>query len=126
MKSTGFDKSLLCGIIEYQGRAEDVKVELLYMEGCPNWERALEDIRHVLIGKGLPGEVILTQVSSQSEAEDLRFLGSPTIRINDTDIEWDIPEDGPFQLTPRTYWVEDVALGSPPREWMDAAIDVLA
>ncbi len=102
-----------------------MKVELLYMEDCPNWEHALEDMRHVLIGKGLPDEIVLTKVSSQTKAAELRFLGSPTIRINDTDIEWDIPEDGPFQLTPRSYWVEDAALGSPPREWMDAAIDVL-
>lgn len=102
-----------------------MKVELLYIDGCPNWERALEDMRHVLIDKGLPDEVVLTKVTSQSEAERLRFLGSPTIRINDTDIEWDIPEDGPFQLAPRTYPVEDIELDSPPREWMDAAIDVL-
>lgn len=102
-----------------------MKIELLYMEGCPHWERALEDIQTVLRGKSVPAEMVLTEVGSQDEAERLKFLGSPTIRINDVDIEWDIPEDGPFELEPRTYLIEDEALNSPPREWIDAAMDVL-
>ena len=102
-----------------------MKIELLYMEGCPHWERTLEDIQTVLRGKSAPSEMVLTEVGSQDEAERLKFLGSPTIRINDVDIEWDIPEDGPFELKPRTYLIEVDALESPPRVWIDAAIVVL-
>lgn len=95
------------------------------MEDCPNWQSALEDVQAVLRGKGKSAEMVLTEVSSQDEAQQLKFLGSPTIRINDTDIEWDVPENGPFGLQGRVYDIEGAILGSPPREWIDAAIDVL-
>jgi hypothetical protein len=104
---------------------ENVKVEILYTEDCPNWQGTLEDVQAVLRGKSKSVEMVLTEVSSQDEAQELKFLGSPTIRINDSDIEWDVPENGPFGLTCRVYDIEGAILGRPPREWIDAAIDVL-
>jgi hypothetical protein len=104
---------------------ENVKVEILYTEDCPNWQGTLEDVQAVLRGKSKSVEMVLTEVGSEDEAQELKFLGSPTIRINDNDIEWDVPENGPFGLTCRVYDIEGAILGRPPREWIDAAIDVL-
>lgn len=102
-----------------------MKVEILYMNGCRFWRQALEDVLTVLRSKGIEAQVITTLVKSATHANQVRFLGSPTIRINDVDIEWDIPEDGPYGLKPRTYSVEGMEFTSPPREWIDAAIDAL-
>ncbi len=114
-------------LLDHCGRkgCENVKVEILYMEDCPNWQHTLEDVQTVLRGKGKSTEMVLTEVSSQDEAQQLKFLGSPTVRINGTDIEWDVPENGPFGLQCRVYAIEGAILNRPPREWIDAAIDVL-
>ena len=114
----------MMGLFEAEG-GETMKVEVLYMEGCRFWKQALEDVQTVLRSKGIEAQVVTTPVQSPAHANEAQFLGSPTVRINDVDIEWDIPEDGPYGLKPRTYSVEGMDLSSPPREWIDAAIDAL-
>jgi len=114
----------MIGPSEAEG-GETVKVEVLYTKDCRFWKQAVEDVQAVLRGKGIEAEVVTILVQSQAHAKEVRFLGSPTIRIDDVDIEWDIPENGPYELKPRIYSVEGMDFTSPPREWIDAAIDVL-
>ncbi len=99
-----------------------MKVELLYFDGCPNWRHTLQDVTAVLKESQAPTEVELIKVTSQEDAERLAFLGSPTVRVDDVDVELDVPDSG-YGLEYRTYWVEEGELGRPPREWIAAAIE---
>ena len=98
-----------------------MKLELLYFEGCPNWEKTMEDINAVLQESHVAAEVELIKVTSHEEAEQLAFLGSPTIRIYGLDIEPD-PPDSAYGLELRVYWVDETPLGGPPKEWIAAAV----
>jgi hypothetical protein len=64
-----------------------MKIEVLYLEGCPNYKPALERLKNVLRQEGLPAEIEEVKVEDQLTAKARNFFGSPTIRINGLDIE---------------------------------------
>ncbi len=102
-----------------------MNIELLYFEGCPHWEATLEELRDLLAGMRVDDEVNLVEITSREEAEDMWFPGSPTIRIDDEDIDPEIPE-ATFTLDCRIYDVEGEPSETPPREWIIAAIEAAA
>jgi len=64
-----------------------VRVEVLFVPGCPNYEPALERLKGVLVSEGLDVEVHGVPVNTGEDAAGLMFLGSPTIRIDGEDVE---------------------------------------
>ena len=54
-------------------------------------------------------------------AVTLRFLGSPSIRVNGVDIEPGRQHDSPF-FGCRTYTVQGKTVGVPPEEWISKAV----
>lgn len=82
----------------------------------------MEDITVVLGECRLSIEIDLVKVNSTEEANELGFLGSPTVRIDGLDVEIDVPDSG-FGLGQRVYWVEDTPLARPPSEWIAAAVE---
>ncbi|HUI41611.1 MAG TPA: DUF2703 domain-containing protein [Terriglobia bacterium] len=64
-----------------------MKVEVLYLAGCPNYLLAVDRLKAVLRQEGLAVEVGEIEVKDKAEAEALKFIGSPTIRVNGLDIE---------------------------------------
>jgi hypothetical protein len=66
-----------------------VKIELLYVPGCPNYGPALERLQKVLASESLQAEVCEVSVRTSAQASRLSFLGSPTIRKNGEDIDFD-------------------------------------
>jgi hypothetical protein len=66
-----------------------VRVEVLFVPGCPNYEPALERLKRVLVSEGLDVEVRGVPVNTGEDATALMFPGSPTIRIDGEDVEPD-------------------------------------
>jgi hypothetical protein len=64
-----------------------MRIEVLYVPGCPNYESAVERIEKVLVSESLRADIQGISVNSDAEAKVLRFPGSPTIRINGNDVE---------------------------------------
>ena len=64
-----------------------MKIEILYFDGCPNYSPAMDRLRTVLAGEGLEPDVIAIEVKDESTAKELKFFGSPTIRVNGLDVE---------------------------------------
>jgi hypothetical protein len=64
-----------------------MRVELLYWEGCPSYPEALTLVEQVLAARGLDVPVEMCEVTTEDEAEVLRFPGSPTIRIDGRDVD---------------------------------------
>ncbi|MEV4201352.1 DF family (seleno)protein [Micromonospora globbae] len=63
-----------------------MKVELLVVEDCPNEGPAAAVVRRALDEVGLSTvRITIRVVTSQDEAEQLGFLGSPSVLINDRD-----------------------------------------
>ena len=81
-----------------------MRVELVFWEGCPSHPKALAELRTAMAGLD-PDMVILREVSTEADAARERFVGSPTIRIDDVDIQ--APGAEPFGLTCRVYHRRD-------------------
>jgi hypothetical protein len=64
-----------------------VKIEVLYVEDCPNHLPTVDRIRRVLREEGFPTDVTQIEVKDRADAQTLQFFGSPTIRINGLDID---------------------------------------
>jgi hypothetical protein len=73
-----------------------MKVEVLYFEGCPNHVPAIEMVRRVLTREGIEAQVVPVDVHDVETAMTLRFLGSPSIRVNGRDNEPGREDDPPF------------------------------
>jgi hypothetical protein len=96
-----------------------IKVEILFFDGCPNHELTVRLAHDVVADLGLTAEVREVTVESPEDAETLRFLGSPSVRVNGRDIEPGAQDRSGFALSCRMYG----ASGVPPREWMVAALE---
>ena len=62
-------------------------VEVLYFEGCPNFEPTLQLVREVVDTLGLSLEVREVEVPGPEQASALRFIGPPSVRVDGRDIE---------------------------------------
>ena len=83
------------------------KIELLWWEGCPSWQRVFDDLRVAVEEAGLdPDAIEMREVSTSDAAEAQCFIGSPTIRIDGADLQPPGPDE-PFGLTCRIYRLRD-------------------
>lgn len=67
--------------------SQPVRIEILYVPGCPNYQPTLERIQEVLASESVRGEIHEVPVKTEAQAKALQFPGSPTIRINGEDVE---------------------------------------
>jgi hypothetical protein len=109
-------------VCDDRGGAEKMmKVEILYFEGCPTYLRAEETLRGVLAREGVEADVELVAVNSDEEAQELRFPGSPTIRLDGEDL-FPVPERAGYALGCRMYATPEGLKGSPTATMLRAAL----
>jgi hypothetical protein len=90
-----------------------MRVELLFWEGCPSHPEALAELRAAMADAALdPGTVVLREVQTQADADQERFVGSPTIRVDGVDVR--PPGEEPFGLTCRVYHRRDGRISPTP------------
>lgn len=99
-----------------------MRIEVLYIQGCPNHVPAMEILRETLNSLSRDDKIHEVEVQTQAEAEAIRFVGSPSVRINGSDIEpWARTAKG-FGLSCRTYVNGSQRGGVPSRELVRRAI----
>lgn len=98
-----------------------MKVELLVTADCPHRAPTLALLRECMTALDMTPEVIETIVDAPELAQALEFPGSPTVRVNDLDIE---PDFMPVEeaLACRIYRVGGHLQGVPDRDWVLAAL----
>jgi hypothetical protein len=95
--------------LRYEPGLVEVKVnkaiEILYFEGCPHWREALDRVRELVVQAGLEGTVSIqaVPVETEEQAERVRFLGSPSLRVDGCDIEPATQSRTDFGLQCRVY-----------------------
>lgn len=99
-----------------------MKIEVLYFDGCPNHQPAVERVRQLLREEGFSAEVVEVNVRDASIAQKLRFLGSPTVRVNGLDVEPQARAACEYGMMCRTYAVNGRSEGLPSREMLRQAI----
>lgn len=83
-----------------------MEITFLYWEECMSHEEALQRVRQVMAEEGVQVPVNLVKVETWGQAEQLQFIGSPTILVNGKDIQPPAP-GAYYALTCRTYYLED-------------------
>ena len=89
-----------------------MRVELLYSEDDPASMSARQNLVEVLTEDAFETTIQMVAVASHADALLLGMRGTPTIRIDGSDIDpgW----DGPMGLAPRTYRGADGSTGPMP------------
>ena len=90
-----------------------MKVELLYVADCPNWQIADARLTEALGLVGLAGQQVQRRlIATDEEAQAAQFRGSPTLLLDGTD---PFTADGSsgFGLTCRMYPAESGPAGAP-------------
>ena len=78
-----------------------MKIELFYFDGCPSWQNGLKNLKTALQEEGLVESVALVKVADDASANQFKFLGSPSFRIDGQDL-W--PEEREsYSLSCRVY-----------------------
>jgi len=80
-----------------------VKIEVLYVAECPSHPAAVKLVRDILVAEGVAAEVHEVLVRDEGMASELRFLGSPSIRINGKDVAGEPRKAQNFALSCRLY-----------------------
>ena len=63
------------------------RIELLYFDGCPTYKIARQIVSDVLRATGIVTEVREIKVTTDAQARLLKFIGSPTVRIDGRDVD---------------------------------------
>jgi hypothetical protein len=98
-----------------------LKVEVLYVPECPHLPVTLMRLKEVMAAAGVAAEIHEVAVTNMAMAGELRFCGSPTIRINGHDIAGEAEGVGHFALSCRLYSGNE-QLGVPPVDMIQRAV----
>lgn len=98
------------------------RVDILYFDGCPNHEAAHRLVERVAAQVGIEPEIELVNVPDADAATTLRFLGSPTVRIDGRDVEPGAEERREFVFSCRVYRSERGFSGQPDEAWIRSAL----
>jgi hypothetical protein len=93
-----------------------MQIDLLYFDGCPSWEGALENLKAALAAESLETDIRLVRVEDDAEAACLKFLGSPSFRANGLDL-WQ-EERKRYNLSCRVYTTPQGLRGVPTVEML--------
>lgn len=96
-------------------------VEVLTFAGCPNAEPAVALVERVCGELGIEASLERIEVKDADQAVQLRFLGSPSIRVNGRDIEPGAGERSDYVFSCRVYPSESGLKGQPDERWLRAA-----
>jgi hypothetical protein len=98
------------------------RVEILYFEGCPHHEEARVLVERVAAALQLRPIIALVEVTDPDSAVALRFLGSPSVRVDGLDIEPGAEERRDFGFSCRIYRGERGVSEQPDESWVREAL----
>ena len=98
------------------------EIELLVFDGCPNEEAARALVERVAAELSLAPRLSRVVVPDADAAERMRFLGSPTIRVNGHDIEPGADGRNNYALACRVYGTGAGVSAQPDEDWLRQAL----
>jgi hypothetical protein len=97
-------------------------IEVLHVQDCPHYRQALALVQQVRAEVGIDAELRTTLIPDQAAAEQARFLGSPTVRVNGRDIEPGAAWNSEFVHGCRLYRGEHSLRAPPEEDWLRQAL----
>lgn len=89
----------------------------------PAFERLLPRVRELVSQSGGdPEAIVLQPVETPEAAEESRFLGSPSVRVDGVDVDPGAAKRDDFGLKCRIYRCAEGRTPTPPEAWIRAAL----
>jgi len=102
------------------------QIEYLWWAECPSHVAGYALLQEALAAEGLDADIISIEVTSEEEAQRLRFIGSPTFRVGERDLDPQPVPTGaasPYGLTCRAYRRENGRIAPlPTLVWLRQAV----
>jgi len=95
-------------------------LEVLYFDGCPSHERLMPTLRELAAAHD--AELVQWRVETPERAQEARFLGSPSVRVDGRDVEPGSETRTDYGLKCRLYRSSAGQSGVPPCEWIEHAL----
>jgi len=99
-----------------------MRIDILTFDGCPNAGPTRALVREAVRLEAVLAEMHFIDVPNLDLAERLRFLGSPSVRVDGEDIEPSAKHQTEYGLMCRTYSYGTDATGTPTIAMIRAAI----
>ena len=100
-----------------------MEIELLYFEGCPYYQTTLKYLEEIIMEKKLDVMVKMVKIKNDGDAVKHKFLGSPTIRVNDQDIDSNAREKENSSMGCRLYLENGKLMELPSKKMIRHAIE---
>jgi hypothetical protein len=97
-------------------------IEVLHVADCPNYPGAVALVERVRAELGIDAELRTTLITDQATAEQARFSGSPTVRVDGRDVEPGADQPTEYTLACRLYRLEHRFAGQPQERWIREAL----
>ena len=98
------------------------RVDILYFDECPNHEAALALVERIAAELAVEPEIHVVEIPDAEEARAMRFLGSPTVRVDGRDVEPGADARTDYVLACRVYQGERGFSGQPDERWVRKAL----
>lgn len=101
-----------------------VQIEVLYTPDDENAQAVADLVEQVVADLGIAADITYTEVKSDKQAFDRKFIGSPTVRFNGVD-PWPIP-NAPAGMRVRAFFTDEGMLDYPTYEMLHDYLAQLA
>ena len=101
-----------------------MKIELLYLAGCPTYRVAEDLLREVLAAAKMPDRIELIEIKTETDAQHWKFPGSPTFRFDGIDPF--AQDEAIYGLECRVYRTPAGLRGWPTKEMLREAVNNVA
>ena len=102
--------------------SEPVWIEILAREDCPSRGMAIAVVERVVAETGVSAWIEVIEMTSEEQARERRFLGSPTVRIEGRDVDQRLNGRTEFTLADRVYRTDRGLAGWPDATWVREAL----
>jgi hypothetical protein len=103
-------------------RAHRPVIEVLYVHDCPNYRETLALVERIQGELGIDTELHTTLIHDQAAAEQARFPGSPTVRVDGRDVEPGGEPATEYTVACRLYRLEHRFAPQPEERWVRDAL----
>jgi hypothetical protein len=97
-------------------------IEVLCVQDCPHYPGTLALVERVRAELGIDTELRTTLIVDQAAADQVRFPGSPTVRVDGHDVEPGSESATEYTVACRLYRLEHRLAGQPEEAWIRQAL----
>jgi hypothetical protein len=97
-------------------------IEVLYVQDCPHYPATLALVERLRADLGIDAELRISLIVDQAAAEEARFPGSPTVRVDGRDVEPGSEPVTEYVVGCRLYRLEYRFAGQPEERWVREAL----